>query len=483
MNNNNPWLLVIQRVSSDSVDLWLGNLEFASNKLPLQAKIELVAEAGEKQVFEISQWQRPYTNLAQGFYARHSFNGLQASKHYSVLFSVRMPGAEEFTLVQQGYFSCLPTAVPALNDKPFTIAFGSCFSNQDDEGQLASAYAALYERGDERFRPDVTFLLGDQVYLDIGFASLIPFSPFIRKRIANRYADNWRALSGVFSRGGTWMLPDDHEYWNDYPFNDLPILALQALKIPSVRAAWVDAASDAINNIQAARSLEVINIGNDLSICLANLRSHRTRQQFMAEAEFAQLLAWAKNLTCVGVLVVQQVLMDSLQEGERNLPSFTEQYSALIAALAETGNDILVLSGDVHFGRVSSVQLGKSGASLTELVASPLSNLKGLLNGLAADVANNSPEFFPALPVSSVPSVKVNYDDTYKVGHQPGKRFSCYPKPRTHEHFMTVSFSKVSDQELAISVQAWCVRQPDAVSGLPSPGFATVYKASLKKHC
>jgi len=481
MNKNKPWSLVVQRVSTSTASIWIGNL-FAGVQFPFAARVDLLSSGKLIASQHVEVWLRPYTGLAQGFYALLNFNQLTVSDDYQVKLLLQEASGSEFVSICSGQFRCLPNCIPRIGQKPFTIGFGSCFSNQDDNGQVSSAYAALYDRGSPDTCPDITFLVGDQVYLDIGFASLIPFSGFIRRRIANRYAQNWQALAGVFTRGGTWMLPDDHEYWNDYPFNNLPILALHSLKIPSVRKVWESTATDAANHIQSAAMVEVIDIGADLSICLANLRSQRTDNQFMSAEEFVRLIEWAKNLTVPGVLVIQQLLMDTLGQGERNLPSFTDQYSQLVAALAETGNDILVLSGDVHFGRVASVSLGNKGAVLTEAVASPLSNLKGLLNGLAADVADNNPEVFPPLKddVVGVPKVKVTYSDAYKVSSKPGRRFSVYPVSRTDEHFMTASFVRVADDMLEVSIDAWRVREPDVHTGLPSPGFESTFKIKLR---
>ena len=276
-NNNTQWSLVVQRVSEASADIWIGNL-FAGVKPPYQAKLEMMEssvglsnEAGPAiapHIVAVDDWQKPFQHLSERFFKLCRFEHLNAHRNYSIIFSVQLDDASSpWEVLQQATFSTLPKSLPAQGEKPFTIGLGSCFSNNDDNGCVSAAYAALYDSGDEKFRPDVTFLVGDQVYLDTGFASLVPFSGFIRNRIANNYAKNWQALSSVFTRGGTWLLPDDHEYWNDYPFNNLNILALKALKIASVRETWVTAATDAANNIQSARMLEVINIGDDLSIC------------------------------------------------------------------------------------------------------------------------------------------------------------------------------------------------------------------------
>ena len=75
--------------------------------------------------------------------------------------------------LRNGTFDTLPPRIPLKGKKPFTIGVGSCFYNHRDGGQAAASYKALYQRGSDNDRPDITFLTGDQVYLDIGFDSLI----------------------------------------------------------------------------------------------------------------------------------------------------------------------------------------------------------------------------------------------------------------------------------------------------------------------
>src|SRR5690606_889286 len=124
---------------------------------------------------------------------------------------------ESWQDLRSGTFDTLPTALPLLGQVPFTLGLASCFYNQRDGGQAASAYLALYERGAEEVRPSITILAGDQVYLDIGFDSLSLLAHEIRQRIAEDYAIHWQALGSILTSGGTWCLPDDHEYWNDFP--------------------------------------------------------------------------------------------------------------------------------------------------------------------------------------------------------------------------------------------------------------------------
>jgi hypothetical protein len=106
-----------------------------------------------------------------------------------------------------------------------------------------------------------------------------------------------------------------------------------------------------------------------------------------------------------------------------------------------------------------------------------------LLNGLAADVANDKPEQFPMLahPSPLLPIQPVVYNDSYKVSYIKGKKWSVYPKDRTKEHFMTLSFAKKSDGVLSLQVEAWTVRELNSHTGLPEKGFSATYITEMRK--
>lgn len=72
------------------------------------------------------------------------------------------------------------------------------------------------------------------------------------------------------------------------------------------------------------------------------------------------LLDWVGSLTCPGVLVVGQPVLAKAEgrapwgeHSDWNLPAF-DQYPGLVRALSSAPHDILVLSGDVHFGRIAT---------------------------------------------------------------------------------------------------------------------------------
>lgn len=486
--DTSKWTLGIHRVTADTAEIWVGTL-YPDLRMPDRARIELVASDGTKIVKDIvrDDWRRPFRYMRQRFYYVHEFDGLLAGVNYEVRFYRHVDSVADILPaywqdLRSGYFTTLPARIPAHGQKPFVIGLGSCFFPNRDGGHAASSYKALYERGADAVRPDVTFLTGDQVYLDIGFDSLSLISSEIRQRIANDYAENWRALGSFFNRGGTWMLPDDHEYWNDYPFYDSPLPTLLALKLDSVRRAWTKAARDAVANIQRAKAVDIFSIGDDLSVCVADFRTYRNASGFAAKKDFKKVTDWARNLSSPGVLVISQPLMVEKNNMERNLLSFPDQYAKLVQALAHSGHDVVLLSGDVHYGRIASAPLGDNGGRLIEVIASPLSNLTGL-NGLATATANSKPRKFPdpnAINVPGVPSVAVEYDKRFRVSTRKGHPLSfVYPRERTSEHFMTVAFSRKKSGALMLSVEAWRVRERGAAN-LPKKDFQRAYTVTLR---
>lgn len=489
------WSLVVHRVSRHSVEVWVGTL-FPSLKMPERARVRLIPKNGKVRTRSLVKrsWQRPFAGMERRFFTVVTFRRLEAGNEYRVEFERRIeaePGAgirRRWQRLRSGTFRTLPSRVPRKGRDAFTIALGSCFYNHRDGGRAAASYKALYERGSKTIRPDVTMLTGDQVYLDIGFDSLSLLEDEIRERIADDYALHWQALGSMLSRGGTWMLPDDHEYWNDYPFTDSLLPTLLALKLSSVRNSWTKAARDGVRNVQRCPVVETLTLGEDLSVCLADLRSYRSEHAFLPEAPFNTLLDWAGRRVCPGVLVIPQPLIVEQNTVERNLRSYETQYARLLEALGSVSHDVVVLSGDVHFGRIASVPIGTGGARLVEIVSSPMSNLTGL-NGLATSVATDRPARFPHDAAASVlgwQPRKVNY---YKNGGAWGRFFvqsrkgrwlSAYPRDRTREHIMTVSFCRLPDARgIEVTANAWWLRQRTKVGNMPVRSFARPFRTIL----
>ncbi len=493
--NTSQWSLVIHRVTSTSVEVWVGAL-FPTLKKPDIARVELThGIEGKKQTKKIKritkeQWQRPFNKMNQRFFRVIKFTNLTPGENYELNFVRRVEKngtviAQRWQSLRKGSFRTLPRRVPLKGKKPFTIALGSCFYNHRDGGQAAAAYKALYYQGPVNVRPDITFLTGDQVYLDIGFDSLSLVPSEIRQRIADDYALHWQAMGSILGNGGTWMLPDDHEYWNDYPFYKSAIPQLQALRLRHVRKAWDAAATDAVQNIQQSTPFETFSIGKDLSICIADFRSFRDENGFTTPTILNKIKKWARELRSPGIFVTSQPLIVEENKTEKNLLSYKAQYAALLQAFAASGHDIVLLSGDVHFGRIATTQLGNEakGPRLIEIVSSPMSNLT-YLNGIAADKPKSKPTKFPAVEVCKLNNWKPNtvtYKKSFQVSTEKGNIFSAYPKTRTNEHFMTISFSRnTTSGTIDLSADAWRIRETKGPKLLPVKDFDRTFTFKLK---
>lgn len=124
------------------------------------------------------------------------------------------------------------------------------------------------------------------------------------------------------------------------------------------------------------------------------LRSHRSNRRFLLEADFEEVLRWARRRTCAGVLAIGQPVVVPESKAERNLRSFPRQHERLLDALGAAITKWSGLSGDLQCGRIASVALGNAGARRVEVISSRLSNLTGL-NGIATNVAKADPANFP----------------------------------------------------------------------------------------
>lgn len=112
-----------------------------------------------------------------------------------------------------------------LSDRGDTlrVMVGSCYdAGTDPDDKLDSAYAAVFE---DYAPPDLTLLLGDQVYADSPLTQyLLRSRQSPRSGLLLKYWTTWgmsptagrRGLRGVLHAGPNYFLPDDHEFWNNW---------------------------------------------------------------------------------------------------------------------------------------------------------------------------------------------------------------------------------------------------------------------------
>ena len=146
-----------------------------------------------------------------------------------------------------------------------------------------------------------------------------------------------------------------------------------------------------------------------------------------------------------------------------NLPDY-EQYATLVTALHDCEHDILLLTGDVHFGSVASCHLNRArGTKLIQITSSPMA----LVDPKAGSVAD-LPSEFPHPVISGVDPEAIEEHETVQERPSPGTMGLV----KTAEHFMTVAFSRTASDPSTVhmSVRAWLVDAPTS-SDLPVLDF------------
>ena len=475
--------LVIPEVDTTKATVWVGSLN-PHNKKPDTCELRCfpTGSPNSRAVAPVAipkpMWERPFSDMDKRFHYICNLQNLQPGTHYTVQFRAKVlkpNGNVKWEIINSGSFDTLPLALPAAGKKPFTVALGSCFYPHYDGGQAARSYKALYH--DKTRRPEISFLTGDQVYLDIKL--LFPLNKEdTQDRIADGYAENWRELGGILKRGGTWMLPDDHEFWNNYPVTAGPNPYVQALKYSdSFRKRWQKYAKDGVKNVQRAKPVRTFTVGNDLSFCVADLRSNRTitnqnkPQKFTRDADLKKIIKWIKNLNCPGIFVTPQPLLDKKGsvKTDYTLANFTGQYKQLVTAMAACDHDIVVLSGDVHFGRVSKVKVGAGKGRIIEVIASPFSNLSGI-DSISVSTPKSHGEL-KKFPVGAVAGVTPKIIKRMaKIDTESNFWDFRYLKERTKEHFITLAFSLGTGGKISMDVQAWRLREINN-KGLPKKQY------------
>jgi hypothetical protein len=271
---------------------------------------------------------------------------------------------------------------PPLPEGELRILVGSCFYQPDDKGALAAACALLRDQD----RPHIRLHGGDQIYLDSG---ALPGGDTALARTLARYRTYWNdaAHSGYLRGGITLFTPDDHDFWNDYPYS-MPHLDR------SWSGAWQEHAHAAQLAFEAYQSL-----GNpearswfslDLGLVSLFVLDTRTRRGtdsrnppprlFNADQRDA-LLQWSATLTKPGVLLSAMPLFQKaagkvlgLFTSDHNLLSWPEDARQIWRAVEQAPFGVLVLTGDIHRGVFSEWRTGEPGKVRQnyELVSSPL---------------------------------------------------------------------------------------------------------------
>jgi hypothetical protein len=286
----------------------------------------------------------------------------------------------------------LPEALPRGFERPFTVLLASCFYVGESRRALERAIAGL---GEWR-RPDLAILVGDQVYLDLptlgtlGLGTTIPTDlADLARRFEQAYVRNWvkdESFGALLNVAPTICLADDHEYWNNYPH---PAPAIPLSLTAQGRGIWAEAARvlyDAFQTpwprgLEQAATLDVA----PLSFFFLDTRSYRAedRSACVHPDVLAAFESWCDRIErdgLFGVLATGQSLLDpptSWFTGkvfDRTLADYGD-YGTIVGRLrdlADAGRPVVLLTGDVHWGRIAKAH-DMAGLSFLEIISSPTS--------------------------------------------------------------------------------------------------------------
>ena len=353
----------------------------------------------------------------------------------------------------------LPLALPRLHEAPFTMLLGSCFCQESDRlGEVAQSFGQLPQAD----RPAVKILCGDQVYLDIPVHQNFPEDSIrLAEIFLRKYVQTWRewdaagvrGLGGLLKEGGTYFAADDHEFWNNYP-NAATLI--QNSWTETRRMQWQGPARHLYRHFQffhpeLAGEPQVFNVP-PTSVMILDTRFNREAgaTSFLPAPHLARLAEWIEELNhrrWVGFLFLGQLLFEApagwvkSRVVDRHLPDYA-QYAELVRTLAAGRQPLVILTGDVHYGRVARCQQFHGG-ELYEVIASPMSLVDRKVGGSASP----PPATYPAEAIPGVPRVGIAV-----VPDVDGK-----PTLTAEEHFITINLWSVGPS-VRMQIKYWPVR-------------------------
>ncbi|MDQ3491942.1 MAG: hypothetical protein M3452_01600 [Chloroflexota bacterium] len=444
-----PHLLVPLEAKQKAATLWVGVVGSAPGVLSLDG-----GGVGRRIEGGWREWQTH--GVPRLWYQRLELEGLQPGSRYPL--RLLEGGAERAGATA----TTLPDRLPTIDEPPFICLVGSCFArDRDASGAAGAAYASLPAAA----RPQVKFLCGDQVYLDA------PFPKFqltrygdedLRADLLACYLATWTQGGGgggyseILRTGATFFTSDDHEFWNNAPRGTPTV---RNSWTAAGRATWHALATDLYRTFQATSPSASFTVGS-LSLRVIDTRVERSEDgsAFVSAGELQGLAAWVDGLGGPGVLVVGQVVLAERGSWwsrfvDMGLPDI-DQYGEFVRILQRARHDVVVLTGDVHYGRVAGCTL-PTGAQLIEIIASPFSLVDPRVGGRWKP----APDGFPSFPIAG--SVRCD------VWSAPDHRLAT-------NQFATVEFA-ADGARVRVTVRAW----PVSVNGTRPSGTA-VYSRTLQ---
>ncbi len=255
------------------------------------------------------------------------------------------------------------------------MLLSSCYFTGNKRSRLASSLFSQLDRNG--LRPHFRIWAGDQVYLDAPwyeFAIKSHSVAELEQLHSATYARTWFAdqgLSSVLAQGANVFCTDDHELWNNAPH---PSATARDTSDSTKRRAWQAMARALGQTFQGNTAKGQRFRVPPLDFFVLDTRVNRGEccDRLFSDAQWRELRAWAAEPSGLGVLVLGQPIFESASRrrgsfGDYRLADYERDYIELMDLLGRSTRSTTVLTGDVHFSRVTSVCLpdGREGTQRT----------------------------------------------------------------------------------------------------------------------
>jgi hypothetical protein len=322
------------------------------------------------------------SNTRRVFSGVFEFRGLQADTLYNV--AVHAGGAGATINVRT-----LPTEIPQLLHGTFNVLLVSCFHRDEDPAGLAGAVVSQLPAA---ARPQLSLLMGDQVYLDLPTLKNFPDEEdWLAGKFEKDYTLNWSGITGyaqILATAPSVSVPDDHEYWNNYPH---PSPMIGNSLTANGRNRWRRAAMAMYEGFQlpypASQNEPFILNVDPLSFFIPDMRSVRAegRANTMHPDALQRMREWVDGVIArrtYAVFVSGQSLYSEAvgsvagAVADYELPNYGDYADVMreIARLSDAGLPALFLTGDVHWGRVTQTRdVRTHRTAMYEVISSPSS--------------------------------------------------------------------------------------------------------------
>lgn len=449
-----------QAVGPDVVQLWVGQLDTEQPQAPTFRIDHAPAVPLAPQ-----QVMAPIRDRRVGA-------GGQPCNHHAV-FRFAVPGPSREVLVEvlaggeRNEFTTwtLATEVPSALQGSFNLLLTSCYFQPEDKGGLLGTIISQI-----KLAPHLTVMAGDQVYLDLPLLEDLPEDePALSRTLGEKYLRNWGSaqlqvpgLETVLTRAPVVMIPDDHEFWNNYPFRQKQLPTTWKAE---VRQRWAAAAQALYEDYQlacdphaaGATRLDV----EPLRMLFVDMRCRRDSDfnQLMNPVATAALKTWADDLLKdradakprIGVLSSGQALfiVPPSEESKKidvdaEMGNFT-QFDLVreqLERLADAGVPVLYITGDVHWNRVGSASdrhFDDAKPMFYEVISSPSRLIRVPLLDTAKEAANSLKGVFG----SSDPWPRHSEPDPVPATFGKNARFALKSHfGRRGDHVAMVSFTR-----------------------------------------